>query len=173
MKIRLVAICFLITSCSQSYYIPSPTGETAFVSFSRLTYEIPEITIIENCRSSTIDPDFIKNRKPTEKNSNELRIPANSEITFVYDYSWFGEEMSELYTSGNQYGPLIHQKKSKEFNSCTQSVSFIPEENKHYEVYFGKNIDTCTIKVSEVFINPSTGKKYLFKVSTVPKQHCQ
>lgn len=34
-------------------------------------------------------------------------------------------------------------------NTCSSSVSFVPEENKHYEVYFGLFSDKCIIKASE------------------------
>lgn len=174
----ITVILFLLTSaCSTDYYKPVSDNDVAYVSFSNLSREIPEISINTNCKRSRIDPELIQYRKPSEHADLLLQIPSNVPVSFGYDYAWFEGEQIDLVTTGaSRYNAmtnqLTHRRSLKEVKSCVEMITFTPEPNKRYEVYFGKNPQSCVIGVSEAFFEPTSQKKHLLKVKTVARPEC-
>lgn len=166
----IVSILLILTSaCSTEYYQSTVDKNVAYVSFSNLSREIPGISINTNCKRSQIDPELIKYRRPNEDTDLLLQIPSNIPVSFSYDYAWFEGEKIQLVEKGSL---IIKKTTSKDVNSCTEKVTFIPEPNRRYEVYFGKNPLSCVIGVSEVFVKPGSHKKLLMKVKQVETPEC-
>lgn len=76
--------------------------------------------------------------------------------------------MSERTQISTTYGQFnmptsVKQQSYKTATTCGSEVSFIPEKNKHYEVYFGINNGNCLIKASEAR-ETSASTKQLFTI---------
>lgn len=169
-NLSLILACTTLSSCATRYYSPPEQGALATVSFSNLSPEIPKLYITSNCKSFLINQIFIEQKNPADKSKHEINIPANSEITFEYNYYWFSGEKTELVTNGIYY--RIEETKSKIPESCTKTITFIPEDNKHYEVYFGINLDHCIIKAVETQQIQGSAKKKLLKINPIQKKRC-
>jgi len=171
MKIRLLTALPLLASCTTQYYIPTDSNVFATVSFSNLSHEIPEISIIDNCNTSKINNRYIEYRKPTDESTFKIKIPVKRKISFEYKYFWISGKKTEPITIENNYTSHIELKKTNVISECIETVTFIPEENKHYEIYFGKNINNCVIKASKAYY--SNGKqKQLLSINITSKQKC-
>lgn len=169
--LKYVTVIFLLftSACSTDYYKPVPDKDVAYVSFSNLSREMPLISINTNCKRSQIDPELIKYRRPNEETDSLLPIPSNVPVSFRYDYAWFEGERIQLAEKGSL---AIKKTTSKDVNSCTEEVTFIPEPKRKYEIFFGKNPLSCVIGISEVFVKPGSHKKLLKKVKQVEAPEC-
>ncbi|VAW64248.1 hypothetical protein MNBD_GAMMA08-276 [hydrothermal vent metagenome] len=167
MKIIKITICTLIlgaiTACSGSYYVAPELKESAAVSFSNLSPEIPEIYILIKGKSSQINSNYFEKRKPQQRSRYTLKIPAKEKITFNYVYNWVMGEYRDVVSVQNKLYANVETKTRKEVDTCRNNVSFKSEADKHYEVYFGIVRGKCVIKVSEVFIDKN-GRKSLKKL---------
>jgi len=172
MKILLLTACLFLTSCATKYYSPPNTDKAATVSFSNLSPEIPEINIIDNCTSLKINDSYFENKKPTDISEFKINIPIKRKISFVYNYFWISGEKTVPITIENSTISLIRIKKIKVIHTCNEIVTFIPEKNRHYEVYFGKNIENCMIKASEAYYTDDKHKKQLMAIHLVSDQEC-
>lgn len=168
MKIIKITICTLIlgaiTACSGSYYVAPELKESAVVSFSNLSPEIPEIYILIKGKSSQINSNYFEKRKPQQRSRYTLKIPAKEKITFNYVYNWVMSEYREPVSVQNKFYSNVEIKTKKEVDTCRSNVSFKPESDKHYEVYFGIVRGKCIIKASEVYIDKN-GRKSLIKLT--------
>jgi len=171
MKQKLLIALPLLASCTTEYYIPPASDMSATVSFSNLSPEIPEINIIDTCNSSKINNSYIEYKKPADRSTFKVKIPVKRKISFEYKYFWISGEKTVPVTTENQYQSHIELKKTKVISECTATVTFIPEENKHYEVYFGKNINKCVIKASEAYFS-NNNQKQLLPVIITGNQKC-
>ena len=96
--------------------------------------EIPEIKLIDNCNGSIINNRFFEYRKPTDKSTFSVKIPIKRIITFEYTYLWVSGQKTQVITNETKLKSNIDLKKVNEISTCKESVAFIPEENKHYEI---------------------------------------
>jgi len=172
MKRQLLIALPLLASCTTKYYIPPGSDVSATVSFSNLSAEIPDISIIDNCKTSKINNSYIEYKKPSDESTFKIKIPVKRKISFEYKYFWISGEKTEPVTIENQYRSHIELRKTNVISECTETVTFIPEENKHYEVYFGKNVNKCMIKASEAFFLNSNKQKHLLPVIITDNQKC-
>ena len=177
MKYISIFLLFLTSACSTNYYQSVADNNHAYVSFANLSQEIPEISIITNCKRSRIDPERIKYRKPSENADSLLEIPSDQPVSFVYAYAWFEGEEFQLVDRGyaqqnTQISLLTQRKASKGVKSCSEKITFVPEPEQKYEVYFGKNPRSCVISVSEAFVEPGNQKKHLMKVKSMEPPEC-
>ena len=177
-KIKNVAIklVFLISttvlfSCSTTYYSLKNSEQVATVSFSNLSRETPEIYIVNNCKSERIKVELIENKKPQERAKYKTEIPAGKNLSFKYHYNFILTEKTSLVTKGSTLRPKFETVISKEASSCTSLVSFTPEVNQHYEVYFAISGKNCQIKASQsVAITDS--KNNLYAIPITNKNEC-
>jgi len=174
-KIKNVAIklVFLISttvlfSCSTTYYSLKNSEQVATVSFSNLSRETPEIYIVNNCKSERIKVELIENKKPQERAKYKTEIPAGKTISLNYNYNWILTEKHDLITEGTILSaiPINKTKVSKGISSCSNLISFTPEANKHYEVYFAISGGKCQIKASEaIAVTDSKNNLYSIPIS--------
>ena len=170
-NISLILLFISLSSCSTQYYLPPEQGALATVSLSTLSSDIPEINIISNCKLSTFNHYLIERRKPTDKSINLINIPSNKEITFQNNYYLISSQKTK-FNSKSGFSPHIDTMPIKELSLCTQSVTFIPEENKHYEVYFGISDGKCTINAEEGQRIQDATKKRLMRIEYIKDQQC-
>ena len=150
-----------MTSCSTQYYI-QPTNETvATVSFSNLTDELPNIYIVSDGESFPIESFLIENKRPQDKSKYKTKIVAGEKIIIKYQYDWVMRKRTQLSTTYGQFNmpTSVNAESFNTVTTCSSEVSFTPEENRHYEIYFGINIDKCLIKASEARIDSVSGKQ--------------
>ena len=177
MKKILISACLFLTSCSHNYYLPATSDNTATVSFANLSPENPEINIIDNCISKEIKRMHIERRSPIKKAKYKIRIPAERKISFNYRYFWVSGEKTTLVTSGNVnigFGsiPNIKSATSKEILTCDERVTFRPEKDKHYEIYFGVDTNKCVIKANEALYDKFKKKNKLYAIKILNNQKC-
>lgn len=141
-----------LSSCATPNYMQPNNDSVATVSFSNLSDELAEIYIVTNDKTYSITSNLIERKKPQEKSKYKTNIKTGNEITFKYDYNWLMSERTEITSTYSKYNTptKVNAKIINVANTCSTSVSFVPEENKHYEVYFGLIADKCIIKASEV-----------------------
>jgi hypothetical protein len=166
----MLILLVLLSVCSSKYYTFTDSGATATVSFSNLSAELPEIVLIENCATSKIKDVYFENKLPNQKSAKKIKISVDKPITFEYRYSWFSGEVENLVTAGTSLRPHLKLEKNKSISICKETVTFIPQENKHYEVYFGLSNNKCVIKASEARI--SEQGKWISAISTHDKPKC-
>ncbi|MCW8877135.1 MAG: hypothetical protein OQK04_05185 [Kangiellaceae bacterium] len=171
-KLFLVGGIALTSSCTIKHYTPSIDENFATVSFSNLTRQTPELRIIDSCSTSKIDNALIEQKDPADISKHRLKIPIQRKITFEYKFLWIGDEVTELVPQGTGLGKTIKVERRNAADTCNKSFTFIPEENKHYEVYFGKGMEKCVLGVGEARLSPSTNQKSLYEVKAVSKQNC-
>jgi len=164
---KLLPLFILIAtlSCTNSYYIQPTHSFVATVSFSNLSDELADISIITKDKTSLINNKLIENKKPQDKSKYKTNVLSGSEITFKYEYNWLMRERTEITTTYTQFSipTRVDIKKVNEANTCSSTVSFTPEVHKHYEVYFGLVADKCVIKAREVRVTTEL-KKVLIKI---------
>ena len=153
-----IAVIFLV-SCSRAYYVPPTEPPLATVSFSNMSSELPDVYIIIDCKSHPLDSSLFERKRPDDTSRHKTPVPAGKMISFRYDYNWLISENTQLVTSGASFGSRIETQKTKQASTCSSLVSFMPEPDRHYEVYFGLVADKCTIKVAESLRVPGGGKK--------------
>jgi len=151
-KISPLLILISVSSCTNSYYIQPTHSSVATVSFSNLSDELADIYITTKDKTYLINNKVIENKKPQDKSKLKTKIPADSEVTFKYEYNWLMRERTNITTT---YSILntpsrVNIEKINEANTCSSTVSFTPEEHKHYVVYFGLIADKCIIKAREI-----------------------
>jgi len=172
MKIALIGVSFILASCTQNYYMPDTSDTTATVSFSNLSAENPEINIIDNCRSSEIESIYIERKKPSKVAKYKITIPAERKISFQYKYFWISGEKTTLVTSSVGSLPQIKPETSKEIATCDEVITFKPEKNKHYVVYFGVGKNKCVIKANEILYDRVKGANKLYAIDMLANQEC-
>ena len=172
LKLTIILLHITLTSCAATYYTPVKETSIASVSFSSVSLELPEIRVVDNCNSLPINKNLIVHKDPEDKSGVKLTIPATREITFEYNYHWFSGEKTEFITKGKIVGAHVEIEKSKVISSCFNSITFIPGENKHYEVSFEFNAGKCIIKASEGIYIDGYSKYRLQKVDIVDKPQC-
>ena len=155
MLYRLLFLSVLIfsVSCSQSYYVQPVSDQVASVSFSNLSDEMADLYIILNDMTYMIDGNVIEKKQPQYKSKFKTNVLAGNKVTFKYVYNWLIREKTEVtstYTAFNAPS-RVSSKNIKDVKTCSSEISFVPEKNKHYEVYFGVFTEKCVIKVSEVY----------------------
>lgn len=165
-KIFAVIVFFTtVSSCARQYYIQPTIDVVATVSFSNLTDEIPVIYIVSDGKSSPINNYLIENKRPQDKSKYKTKIIANEIITIKYEYRFVMSKKTQISTTYSQFNiPTSVRKQSyKTASTCSNEVTFTPEKNKHYEVYFGMDNDKCIIKASEARTT-SVSKKQLYSI---------
>lgn len=171
-KIFLITF-LLVTSCSTKFYQYQGADAKASVSLSRLSKDIASIYIIDNCEASQIQPELIEEKYPSQKSKYKIDIPANRQITFEYRYFWISGEKSRLVSKSNGLtAHRIETQTDKSVTSCKESFTFIPQENKHYEVYFGKADNQCVIKAGEAKFSETGKRKSVTKINGLEPNHC-
>ena len=172
MKISVIMTFLLLASCSANYYKTTIEDKFSTVSFSNLTPEIPDVYLIDKCETYKIENQYIERKYPTDKPSKMLRIPVKRKITFEYNILWISGEKKQLENNGGLYTPNIEEQTSKTGSTCTETVTFIPEEGKHYEVYFGKSGNKCVIGASEVELGSENKINKLIKLNALHRDKC-
>ena len=151
---KLLALFLLVTasSCTSSYYKQPTNTPVATVSFSNSTGKHAVIYISINDNSYKIDNNLLENKHPQDSAEHKTNIPTGNKVTFKYVYNWILKKNDEIFISYARFGvpARFDTKQLKTANTCTNTISFIPEENKHYEVYSGLATDKCIIKAYEV-----------------------
>lgn len=173
MKKLVLITLMLVTSCSTKFYQYQGTDVKASVSFSRLSKDIASIYIIDNCQASQVQPELIEDKYPSQKSKYKIVIPVNRQITFEYRYFWISGETSRLVSKSNGLtAHRIEAQTDKSVTSCRESITFVPEENKHYEVYFGKADNKCVIKAGEAKFSENGERKKVTKISELKRNNC-
>lgn len=139
--------------------------------------ELPDIHIISDCKSLPIHNELIERKKPEQVARHKTLIPAGKPISFKYDYNWLISEKTSLVSSGNSYSPRIETQKTKDVSTCSSLVTFTPQVNKHYEVYFGLMLNKCLIRARESVTTSTPGfslptKNKLYAIEESTKSEC-
>lgn len=171
-KLILVLISTASLSCAMKEYKLPEDGPVASVSFSNLSLGVPELNIINNCESSFINKNYIESKSPTDKAKYKIKIRSKNKITFEYKYHWFSRNGLIPITQASGLHHSVKEKTSSELRTCTKSVTFVPEENKNYEIYFGIQGNKCSIDVGEVHEIDGTYEKKLLHVTTAKAPKC-
>ena len=175
MKIRnllLMGSLALTSGCTSKYYKPELAESFAKISFANLTEQVPQLKVIDSCVASQIDNAIVERRNPKSTSKFSLKIPVQRKITFEYNSIWFGKDSTELLAQGTSLTNTTMVSTRKTAETCKKNITFIPEEGKHYELFFGRGKEKCVLGVSEVRINHETNEKQLYDVEAVSKQDC-
>lgn len=174
-KTTLILTLLLLSACTIPQFRSAEGDNTAQVSFSSKMPGSPELSISIDCRSYQISNKLIDKRKPAEPAKLIHQVPAGKAITLFYRNTEIGELRNVPVTKGDKktsiYRTEIEQHHSAEI--CEIKTSFIPEQNKKYEIVFGATkTNQCQIYVREV-INSLTAKtKKYNKVTTTATPAC-
>ncbi|VAW65112.1 hypothetical protein MNBD_GAMMA11-2115 [hydrothermal vent metagenome] len=171
--ISILILTGTTTSCGRVYYIEPDTESFASVSFSNLSPELPDIYIIDECKPVPVDYRLIEQKKLKQRSAHKTRIPAGKYITFKYEYNFLVNNRTQPVTSEGKLSSRIKIEKTNYASTCSSLVSFMPENNIHYEVYFTLLDTQCTIKASKSVISEKTGKKLLHSFPTTNSNSCK
>jgi len=168
--IKICALLLILAgttaSCSRVYYTAPDTGAVASVSFSNLSPELPDIYIIDECGPLPVDHRLIEQKNPQQKSRYKTHIPAGKTITFKYEYNFLMRKGTQPVTYETELSSRIKIEKINSVSTCSRLVSFKPEKNMHYEVYFGLLDTHCSIKASKSVASDVSKKNILYNIPT-------
>jgi len=169
----LVILAATSPACSRVHYTEPDAGPVASVSFSNLSPERPDIYIIDECKPLPVDYRRIEQKKPKRKSRYKTRISAGKTITFKYEYNFLVNKRTQPVTYETRLSSQIKIEKISSVSTCSSLVSFKPEKNTHYEVYFGLVDTNCSIKISKSVFSDVSNKNILYSVPTTQNNHCR
>lgn len=166
----IILICILISACSTPYFHSTKGENTAKISFSNQMPNTPDLFIKINCQSFHIGKNNIDKRSPKTRAVNVLQIPSGKEISLYFENTEFvkTKTVSATHFSHESGYPLgqsvrIYPKEQMTFDTCSNSITFTPQKDKNYEVYYGTTNDNkCHIIINEV-TNSLTSNTKKFK----------
>jgi len=162
----------MTTSCSRIYYTEPTDGSTASVSFSNLSPERPDIYIISNCKILPVESKLIEQRNPLAKSRHKILIPADKIISFKYEYNFIISKGTQPVTTEGRLSSRIIIEKTNNVDTCSSLISFKPDKDEHYEVYFGLLDTSCTIKAEKSSTSTTSGRKKLHSIPTTRTTDC-
>ena len=174
-KIIVSMTALILASCVNNDYIEPDGNDVSYIAISTLGQELPSFKITSGCKSSILNVETIENRSPIDEPSKTIKVSDGVPLTISYNYSWFGAEISELRNfGGGRFGEntRIENRQVKQVETCNKQITFVPEANESYEVFFSVVSDKCTLKVARSHNVINSIKQKLSKVNLVEVPSC-
>lgn len=163
----VVTTIFLTTACTIPAFHSAQGENTAQVSFSSQMPNLPELQIGINCQSYLVSNEKIDDRSPQSRTKKVFRIPSGKEIFLYFE----NMEIGRLVLWKHLYIDLNASEQQHGFDTCSNKISFKPEKDKNYEIFFGAtSSNECHIFVKQVSndIKSRTKKFEDVKINTSP-----
>lgn len=177
LKRRILAITLLlmltsIAGCTTNRYIPPSDGRVATFSLSSLSKEVPKVNVSFGCEKMFLNSDFIEQRAPDDKVEKRTVLRAGEVATIQVAYENVRRRDDALSNEDGIYASHFLKKTATGFKSCRSTLSFIPEEGGHYEIYFGLVSGRCSVRALQVDYNADDERNEYNRVMGVNRKTC-
>lgn len=171
--LRLLAIFLSMTACTAHLYNEPTDGDIAYISFTSIGEEIPQLTLTNDCVASQVSATLVENRDPTQIPESTIKIPAEQPITISINYIWFSEEKGFLDTKYFLLSEAAANTTTQpDIKSCKQSATFLPQKDKYYDAALSVSGDDCKIEIKQATRTKESGKQVLSKDVKYVKNSC-
>ncbi|MDH5408561.1 MAG: hypothetical protein OEY00_08120 [Gammaproteobacteria bacterium] len=169
-----ISLILSLAACSSSVVVftPDKHKDTAKAAFSTQMDDDAALLMEVDCKKYQISKEVIEDREPKEAAKKLQSIPAGKPLTFYYQNMEIGEPVKEP-VSISGYGYRVELKEKPASEDCEASITFIPEKNKNYEIFYGATKDNeCHIFAYEMTNSLKAKKKKFKKIKLLPRPSC-
>lgn len=161
-----------ITGCTNNPYIPPSEGRIATFSLSTLSKEMPKVNVRFGCKKMSLSLELVERRAPDGAIKKRTALRSGEVVTIQVGYKNVKRRDKALTNQDCKYASHFLQKTATGFKNCRSTLSFVPEEGGHYEIYFGLVSGRCSVRALQVSYNAEYEQNQFSRVTNVGGKVC-
>lgn len=172
LTLTILPLFMFITGCTNNPYIPPFEGRIATFSLSTLSTKMPKVNVRFACEKMSLSLDLVERRAPDGVIKKRTALRSGDVVTIQVGYDNVRRRDKALTSQDCRYASHFLQKTATGFKSCRSTLSFIPEEGRHYEIYFGLVSGRCSVRALQVVYNAEYEQNEFSRVTSVGGKIC-
>ena len=161
-----ILVACLSSACTAVYQAP---GQEATFSLSTTSTNKPALSIEYDCKRHRVTEGMVADKSPGSISELVYGLPTGTPVTFTATYSGVPKKSKQL----EQKGAFLYQAVDAiDVGHCRSSITFVPQSDKHYEVFFNIQLDRCAVRAVERAQKLSLDKTAFNRVAQLKKPDC-
>ncbi len=173
LTLAILPMLVSIIGCTANSYIPPSDGGVSTFSLSTLSEEIPKVNMSFGCEKMSLNSDWVEKRSPDGAVKKRTALRSGEVVRFQVGYKNVRRRNKALSNEDCKYASRFLQQTATGFKNCRSTLSFVPEEGSHYEIYFGLVSGRCSVRALQVVYNVDDEQNEFSRVKGVSRKACR